>query len=506
MPIVIILHMISTRFKTVGSVFAGFITFLGFAYIAGALFYFHAEKPANFALYVATGFIAAVFMQRKGLDQTNFSVNLFLVPIGILELTLSETILLSIIGATVSLVTTKGIRRRLDSVTILANEATAAAAASFAYSSLINMSGRTAAIGLFAASSAYFVTRTFPKALQAAISQGRRVGSVWKENFWSFPFYMVGGSTAGFLSIRNSFVHWEMCLLVSPVLYALYRAHRARQADMVLLQQHARNLEAAKTAAEAASRAKSEFLANISHELRTPMNGIIGMTEVALDNRPPFEIRNCLETVKGCGDALLRLLNELLDFSKIEAGKLELEDVAFALRQHLSATCQPFVHAAVSKQIKFVCQVSDEVPDALVGDPGRLAQIIVNLLGNALKFTAAGQVLLGVSRSTSCKPDRVTLHFIVEDTGIGIPADKQLAIFEAFTQADGSMTRRYGGTGLGLTICSRLVDKMAGRIWVESEPGRGSVFHFTCDFGLQAVQHDIVTQNVTRLSLEARPV
>jgi len=208
------------------------------------------------------------------------------------------------------------------------------------------------------------------------------------------------------------------------------------------------------------------------------------MTAVALEGDLPLELRDYLETVKGCADSLLRLLNELLDFAKIEAGKLDLEPVPFGLRGQLEAACRPFMPAAAQKGVKLHWEVCEDVPDAVVGDSWRLGQVITNLVGNALKFTPEGEVKLVVLVSARA-PDRATLHFVVEDTGIGIPVDKQSSIFEAFTQADGSMSRTYGGTGLGLAICSRLVEKMGGRIWVESERGAGSAFHFTCEFALQ---------------------
>lgn len=472
---------------TAGRVVAALISGLGFAYIAQAVIFWHSDNLTNFVLYLLTGVGAAIFMHWRGTDDADFSVNLFLVPLGIVELGLPETILLAVAGAAVSAVVSKRVEQTRASLMLLANEATAAAAASFAYHSLIPGAGGTAAVRLFLGSAAYFVTRTFPKAVLTATSQGRRIGATWKEDhFWSFPFYLVGASAAGFLSIRNAFVHWEACLLIAPVLYVLYRAHLARAANVALLQQRTQELEAARIEAEGASRAKSEFLANISHELRTPMNGIVGMTAVALEGELPLELRDYLETVKGCADSLLRLLNELLDFAKIEAGKLELEPLPFCLRAQVETACRPFLPATANKGVKLHWQVCDEVPDALVGDSWRLTQVLTNLLGNAVKFTPEGEVKVEVALST-WRPDRVTLHFIVEDTGIGIPADKQSAIFEAFTQADGSMSRTYGGTGLGLAICSRLVEKMGGRIWVESERGAGSAFHFTCDFALRPV-------------------
>ena len=468
-----------------GRLVATLVTVLGFAYIADAIVFWRTGNPINFLLYMMTGVAAAIFMSRKGPAQSDFSVNLFLVPLGIVELTMPETILLAVSGAAASIVASKQPLWKRDSAIQLAHEATSAAAASFAYHSLILGGGQTAAIRLFLSSAAYFVSRTFPDAVLTATSQGRRIGRTWQEDhFWSLPFYLVGASTAGFISVRNAFVHWEACLLTVPVLYVLYRAHAMREANVALLQQSAQELEAARIAAEGASRAKSQFLANISHELRTPMNGIVGMTAVALESDMSAELRDYLETVKECADSLLRLLNELLDFAKIEAGKLELEHVAFELRRNVEVTCRPFMALAATKGVKLQWEVGEDVPETLVGDAWRLGQVIVNLLGNALKFTSAGEVKLFVSISDATS-HRATLKFVVQDTGIGIPADQQNAVFEAFTQADGSMRRNYGGTGLGLAICRRLVEKMDGRIWLESEPGVGSAFHFTCCFALQ---------------------
>ncbi len=246
-----------------------------------------------------------------------------------------------------------------------------------------------------------------------------------------------------------------------------------------------KQMKKAKEAAEAANRTKSEFLANISHELRTPMNGVIGMTAIALYDDLPQETRKCLETVRSCADSLLQLINDLLDFSTIEAGKVELESLEFLLRDLTDQLCKPFEYEAVAKGIKLRWHVERTVPDLLIGDPGRLRQLLTNLLGNAVKFTVHGEVSLDVS-CIQHSPEHATLQFLVRDTGIGIPHEKQQMIFRPFTQADGSVTRRYGGTGLGLTICARIVEMMGGRIGVESEPGAGSVFHFTARFELQS--------------------
>lgn len=466
---------------------------LGTGFIFRSLWLWRSDHPWLYAGFLTAALLtSALKISLPGIKGT-ISVGYIFVLFSITRFSLSETTVLAVAACLAQCLWRP--KQRVKIIEISFTAATLAVAVYLSYQVYHGFDGSkpnevVAIVLLFLSTAVYFFLTTVWIAAAIGLTTSRNISLVWKEAYlWSLPYYLLGASILVVVEAAVPRVGAQWLLVAVPLIYGLYRTLRMyvgrledeRKHAQDIVAMHERTIEVLKGSrakAEEAARLKSEFLANMSHEVRTPMNGIIGMIDLALDTEEENERRDYLETARGCAHSLLRILNDVLDFSKMEAGKLALERAPFSVRDLLREIEKSLEPAAREHGLKTLWQVDPAVPAAVIGDGVRLRQVLVNLVDNAIKFTPRGQVAVSVFLDPTPAEGR-QLRFSVADTGIGIPKAQQERIFQPFIQADGSSTRTYGGTGLGLAITSQLVELMGGRIWLESEVGRGSTFYVT---------------------------
>ncbi len=469
------------------------VVLLGSCLIFRSFYLWTSDHPWLYLGFAATTLLtSAMKVSLPGIKGT-ISVAYIFVLLSITRFSMSETIVLAVAACLTQCLWKP--KKRINIIETSFSAASVAGAVFLSYFLHHALGGarptQTASILLlFLATAVYFLLTTLSIAAAIGLTAGTSISRVWTEGYlWSFPYYLLGASIIALVEFFAPRVGVQLPLVGVPVIYGIYRSFRMYVGHLEVEKKHAEDLvavhertievlEGARAKAEEATRVKGEFLANMSHEVRTPMNGIIGMIDLALDTEVEAERRDYLETARGCAHGLLRIINDVLDFSKMEAGKLAIEKTQFDVGELLHEIIRSLKPAANEKELRITCNLSPEVPGRVISDSGRLRQILMNLIGNAIKFTHQGEVTIRVRLDSTTGIDN-RLRFSISDTGIGIAKDRQQQIFQPFVQVDGSNTRRYGGTGLGLAIASQLVDLMEGQIWLESEVGHGTTFYFT---------------------------